>query len=250
MKAKLSDNFWKVKKNETTPEPSFRIFDPCILVAVESARGALGFEYFITGYNFTYRFVHVGLASHCQTAYDRVYENFVGKYRIEKADGYEGCVKIELEPGVDDYEPDDIITEWRNLPRVLHDMVKGRLETLRKVALDTITAAAERRAEITNIIDRLLVGTPMHCSEVGQSGDAWEFHTAESLGLNLVGILQVTSFDPPQKDEVTDDVYTHQYKWVPSGETVCTSNLEASLKRTLEAQWKRHKYKQEKGDPK
>jgi len=101
--------------------------------------------------------------------------------------------------------------------------------------------------ELHEILYDILEKTEMYCSEFlyseGKSNDFY-FRIAERSTNALVGTLVISPLDPPLKE--MGELLTHQYRWMPSGERACTTDLKASLRQSLETQWKRYKHKQEK----
>jgi len=151
MKKRISDEFWKVERNDrnTPVDPLPDIVDPRVIAAVAAARDELGFEYFVHIDEGGIYFVHIGSPTD-DDSLNKVYGDFVGEYRIEDAGayGYDGCVRIERVAGA--FPAEEIIVEWDNLPRALYNMVKTHMTDNEAIA----TVEAGGRCTTERTLDR------------------------------------------------------------------------------------------------
>ena len=126
----------------------------------------------------------------------------------------------------------------------ISEMLKSRtdIRTRHKLINETVHIVQERILKI--------FFPEMYCSK-WVSHEQWskgifDIHflikeKATDLG---VGCLIIEPFDPPEKDEEIDVVYTHMYKWRSSGESACTPDLENSLRTSFGKRWARFRQQQ------
>lgn len=168
----------------------------------------------------------------------------IGVIVVEKGDGSPymvGWLNRQLHPA-------------SHLVTHISEMLEWRLNSMKDVAGDEEPESkCDDRpqgvifAELSGIVNRLLEETDanLYCSSVHSGKWLFEISTREEPP-QKIGDLIIEPFNPPHKDEETGDVYTHMYKWAKSGESACTTDLEASLKQSFEKRWKRFLYGQEK----
>lgn len=142
---------------------------------------------------------------------------------------------------------------WEDAPAYINRCILERIEKSEAPGVPEVPDKPEIHchsvifAQLDVVIERIIegvnrdFGTNMHCSSIHSGKWLFEISTREEPP-QKIGDLIVEPFNPPEKDEETGDVYTHMYKWVQSGESACTTDLEVSLRTTLEKRWKRFQY--------